>query len=122
MTGSVYSALVHQLREFEGETYPFHIGDTWMEPAVGTRMEDLNVGDHPGMHRYAPVQGRRDLLEAIAERTLARTGEPTEPADILVTVLEALNPFAKQDSQTNLNCAVIAATSGAPLGWIFPSW
>jgi len=31
-------------------------------------------------------------------------------ADILVTVLEALNPFAKQDSQTNLNCAVIAAT------------
>ena len=31
-------------------------------------------------------------------------------ADILVTILEALNPFAKQDSQTNLNCAVIAAT------------
>jgi len=31
-------------------------------------------------------------------------------ADILVTILEALNPFAKDDGQTNLNCAVIAAT------------
>ncbi|MFQ5528261.1 MAG: pyridoxal phosphate-dependent aminotransferase [Thermoanaerobaculia bacterium] len=85
MTGSVYSSLVHRLHDYEGETYPFHIGDTWMEPAVGTRMEDLTVEQFPGMHRYAPVQGRRDLLEAIADRTLARTGVPTEPRDILVT-------------------------------------
>lgn len=85
MTGSVYSSLVHRLHEYEGEIYPFHIGDTWMEPAIGTRMEDLTVEDYPGMHRYAPVQGRRDLLETIAGRTLERTGEPAELADILVT-------------------------------------
>ncbi len=85
MTGSVYSSLVHRLHSFEGETYPFHIGDTWMEPAVGTRMEDLTVADYPGMHRYAPVQGRRDLLEVIAGRTLERTGAAAEAKDILVT-------------------------------------
>lgn len=85
MTGSPYSALVHSLRDHSGETYPFHIGDTWMEPAAGTRMEDLSVDDYPGLHRYAPVQGRKDLLEAIAERTLARTGATARPEDILVT-------------------------------------
>lgn len=85
MTGSVYSSLVHRLRTFEGEIYPFHIGDTWMEPAVGTRMEDLTVVDYPGMHRYAPVQGRRDLLEVIAARTLESTRTAAEPGDILVT-------------------------------------
>ena len=31
-------------------------------------------------------------------------------ADFLVTLLEALNPFAKQDTHTTLNCAVLAAT------------
>lgn len=85
MTGTVYSSLVHRLRTFEGEVYPFHIGDTWMEPAAGTRMEDITVADYPGMHRYAPVQGRKDLLEAIAARTTERTGLATEPSDVLVT-------------------------------------
>lgn len=85
MTASVYSALVHRLQSFSGETYPFHIGDTWMEPAFGTRMEDLSVDEYPGMHRYAPIQGREDLLTAIGERIEARTGMGAEPADILVT-------------------------------------
>ena len=85
MGGSVYSSLAHRLGRFEGEVYPFHIGDTWMEPAVGTRMEDLTVAEYPGMHRYAPVQGRKDLLAAIAERVRARTSTPTGPDDILVT-------------------------------------
>jgi N-succinyldiaminopimelate aminotransferase len=85
MTGSVYSALAHRLSTFEGEVYPFHIGDTWMEPAVGTRMQDLTVAEYPGMHRYAPVQGRRDLLEAIADRVLRRSGAAVAPSEILVT-------------------------------------
>lgn len=85
MGGSVYSSLAHRLRSFDGEIYPFHIGDTWMEPAVGTRMQDLEVSEYPGMHRYAPVQGRRELLGAIAERVLARSGMAAPEEDILVT-------------------------------------
>ncbi len=84
MTGSVYSSLAHRLREVAGEVYPFHIGDTWMEPAEETRMESLSVADYPGMHRYAPVQGRADLLEAIAHRVEGRTGVATSPANVLV--------------------------------------
>ena len=61
---SVYSGLAHRLDRFAGETYPLHVGDTWMEPPEGCRMEDLRVGEFPGMHRYAPVHGLPALLDA----------------------------------------------------------
>jgi len=84
MSDSVYSALADRLATFEGELYPFHVGDTWMEPAEGCRMEDLSVEEFPGMHRYAPVQGLPRLLEGIAQRVAARTGVPTNPDNVLV--------------------------------------
>ncbi|MGH9360706.1 MAG: pyridoxal phosphate-dependent aminotransferase, partial [Thermoanaerobaculia bacterium] len=51
--GAVYSALADRLARYHGEVYPLHVGDTWMEPPAGCRMEDLSVAEHPGMHRYA---------------------------------------------------------------------
>lgn len=82
--GSVYSALAHRLESFGGETYPLHVGDTWMEPAVGCRMEDLRVAEYPGLHRYASVHGMPKLLDAIAARQIERTGVPTGRANLLV--------------------------------------
>ena len=82
--GSVYSRLANRLAQFDGEVYPLHVGDTWMEPAEGCRMEDLTVAEHPGMHRYAPPQGRPDLLAAIAGRVERRMGVPTTPEEVLV--------------------------------------
>lgn len=85
MGGSVYSLLAGRIAGHKGETYPLQVGDTWLEPAEGCRMEDLRVADHPGLHRYAPVQGLPALVEAIVERTRARTGEAVEPAQVLIT-------------------------------------
>jgi N-succinyldiaminopimelate aminotransferase len=82
--GSVYSALAGRLARHAGETYPLHIGDTWMEPAEGCRMEDLRVAERPGLHRYAPVHGTHELLDAIVERERARTGLALEREDVLV--------------------------------------
>jgi aspartate/methionine/tyrosine aminotransferase len=82
--GSIYTALSHRLSTFEGEIYPLHIGDTWMEPAVGLRMEDLRTDEHPGMHRYSQPQGLPELLDAIAERTVERTSVPTTREHVLV--------------------------------------
>jgi len=84
MTASVYSALAGRLKTFRGETYKLHVGDTWMEPAVGCRMQDLRVEEHPGMHRYASIKGRPDLVEAICSRFTARTGLATTPGEVLV--------------------------------------
>jgi len=65
MTGSVFSALAHRLRQYQGPVYPLHVGDTWMAPAVGCRMSDFTEEKVPGMHRYSNPHGRDDLLDAI---------------------------------------------------------
>ena len=83
--GSVFSKLAKRLATHPGEVYPLHIGDTWMEPAEGARMEDLSAHEHPGMHRYSPPQGRETLRRALAARVSERTGLETEPDDLLVT-------------------------------------
>ena len=64
---------------------PLHIGDTWMEPAIGCRMQDLTVQEHPGLHRYSPVPGYPQLRDRIAEIQSERTGIATERRQVLVT-------------------------------------
>ncbi|MBX2801764.1 MAG: pyridoxal phosphate-dependent aminotransferase [Myxococcales bacterium] len=85
MPGSVYSSLVKRVYASASEVFPFHVGDTWMEPAAGCRMEDLSVAEHPGMHRYAPVAGLPGLVDRIVERQRARTGLAVERSEVLVT-------------------------------------
>jgi len=41
-------------------------------------MQDLNIEDHPGMHRYSPVPGYPQLRDRIAEVHGERTGVATE--------------------------------------------
>ncbi|MEA2600349.1 MAG: aspartate aminotransferase [Acidobacteriota bacterium] len=84
IAGAVYSALAHRLASYRGEVYPLHVGDTWMEPAEGCRMEDLKVAENPGMHRYAAPQGMPALIDALVERVRQRTGVPTERENVLV--------------------------------------
>lgn len=82
--GSVYSSVLHRLAAWKGEVYPLHVGDTYLEPAEGCRMEDLSVADHPGMHRYAPPQGLPALVDAVVERLRARTGVPLGRSNVFV--------------------------------------
>jgi len=84
ISGAVYSALAHRLASYPGEVYPLHVGDTWMEPAAGCRMEDLTVAEYPGMHRYAAPQGMPSLIDAIVEQTRERSGAATERENVLV--------------------------------------
>ena len=57
MPGAVYSPFADQLRDHPGPLYPLHVGDTWLEPFAGGRMEDLSVDQNPGMHRYVDTRG-----------------------------------------------------------------
>jgi N-succinyldiaminopimelate aminotransferase len=84
ISGSVYSKLAQKLATHAGPVYPLHVGDTWMEPPVGCRMEDFHVADHPGMHRYTAPQGHPALLAAVAQSVEARSGVPTTPDHVLV--------------------------------------
>jgi N-succinyldiaminopimelate aminotransferase len=83
--GSLYSSLTGRMKSLPPErVYPLHVGDTWLEPAEGCRMQDLSVERHPGMHRYADPQGLPALIEAVADRTRSRMGTPTATADVLI--------------------------------------
>jgi N-succinyldiaminopimelate aminotransferase len=81
---SVFSPLAHRLADRPGEVFPLHVGDTWLEPFEGGRMEDLRVADHPGMHRYCETAGIPPLVDALAEKVRARNGLPCERGSLLV--------------------------------------
>jgi len=85
MEGSLFSRLAQRLKTLKGEVYPLHVGDTWMEPADGCRMQDLRVDQHPGMHRYASPHGLPLLLERVVERHQANTAADTTTANVLIT-------------------------------------
>jgi aspartate/methionine/tyrosine aminotransferase len=83
--GSVYSTLAQRAAQRGGEVYPLHVGDTWLAPPTGCRMEDLGARDNPGLNVYTPVQGTRALLDAVVEKQRARTGASVERSEVLVT-------------------------------------
>jgi N-succinyldiaminopimelate aminotransferase len=85
IASGVYSPLGDRIREHEGPIVPLHVGDTWMEPFAGARMEDLRTADHPGMHRYVDTQGISPLLDAGVEKLRARNGLDCERANVLAT-------------------------------------
>ena len=83
--GSIFTALAEKLRAFKGEVYPLHVGDTWLEPAPGSRMEDLHTAELPGMHRYSQPEGLPRLVDLLAARATAAIGVPHDRKSVLVT-------------------------------------
>ena len=84
MPGAVFSRLAHKINAIEGEVFPLHVGDTWMEPFEGGRMEDFSVADHPGMHRYSSPQGIPPLIDAVLDKVREKNRLPAERGSILV--------------------------------------
>src|SRR5688572_29162209 len=74
MPGAVFSPVAGRLREMPGGLCPLHVGDTWMEPFTGGRMQDLSEADHPGLHRYCETRGVPALIDALVEKVRAKNG------------------------------------------------
>lgn len=81
--GSVFSSLGHRLATHPGEVYPLHVGDTWLEPPPGCRMEELRSEAGSELHRYAPPAGLPRLIDALVERHQNR-GERVDRDQVLV--------------------------------------
>jgi len=84
MPGAVYSPLASRVRHHPGPLYPLHVGDTWMEPCEGARMQDLRSEDHPGLHRYVDTQGIAPLVDALVDKVRERNRIPCEREGLLV--------------------------------------
>lgn len=74
LAGSLYSAYARRLAHHPGETYPLHVGDTWLEPVEGARMEDLAESALPGLHRYANPGGLPQLRGALLRKVREGNG------------------------------------------------
>jgi aspartate/methionine/tyrosine aminotransferase len=85
MPGTVYSPLGERLRTHRGPLHPLHVGDTWRDPFVGGRMEDLDQAAHPALNRYSATAGLPKLVEAIVEKVRGRNGVACERDSVLVT-------------------------------------
>ena len=85
MPGAVYSPFADRIATHPGPIFPLHVGDTWMEPFEGGRMQDLSVDDYPGMHRYCDTRGIPELIDALVEKVRGRNGLAVEPESLLVT-------------------------------------
>ncbi|HVS62801.1 MAG TPA: pyridoxal phosphate-dependent aminotransferase [Thermoanaerobaculia bacterium] len=81
----MFSALAHRIARATGEVYPFHVGDTWLEPLHAARMESLHSSRIPGLHRYTEPAGLDELRDLLVERTRQRTGVAVERANLFVT-------------------------------------
>lgn len=84
MPGAVYSPFADRMADHPGPLFPLHVGDTWMEPFEGGRMESLRTADHPGMHRYSNTRGIPELVDALVEKARSRNGLACERDGILV--------------------------------------
>ena len=78
MPDGVFSTVAHRMAALQGTVYPLHVGDTWMEPAPGGRLQDLAQAPE-GLHRYGPPGGQPELIAAIADR------RGVDPRRVLVT-------------------------------------
>jgi N-succinyldiaminopimelate aminotransferase len=85
MPGSVYAPVGDDAAVPAGDVCPLNVGDTWLEPFDGGRLEDIREADHPGLHRYSPTQGIPPLIDAIVEKVRDRNGLSCERQGVLVS-------------------------------------
>ena len=85
--GGVFSTLAPRMASFKGEIYPLHVGDTWVEPPVGCRYQDLEapISGPANLHCYASPSGYTPLVEALAAQTKAQTGVAVSAENVQIT-------------------------------------
>jgi N-succinyldiaminopimelate aminotransferase len=80
----VFSPVADGAQPGAGSPFALHVGDTWLEPFEGGRMQDLDVETHPGMHRYCETAGIPELRDAIVEKVRERNGLACERESVRV--------------------------------------
>jgi len=85
MPGAVYSPFADRIAESDGPIYPLHVGDTWRDPFVGARCEDIHSADHPRLHAYGNTRGVPELVSLVCEKLRKRNDLDHGPEEILVT-------------------------------------
>jgi aspartate/methionine/tyrosine aminotransferase len=80
---SIFSRLAGKLARHGEDGVPLHLGDTWLPPPPGLRLEERETA----LWRYGAPAGEAGLLDALAAKLRARNQlDWVEPAHLQVTV------------------------------------
>jgi len=113
MRGSIYSPRAGRDDAADARVCPLNVGDTWLSPFEGGRMEDLSAKEHPGLHRYTATRGIPQLIDAIVDKVRDRNGLTCERASVMVTA----------GATGGLCCAVgMLAAAGEEVLILAPFW
>ena len=89
MPGAVYSPFADRIArwnvERDGPLFPLHVGDTWRDPFVGARSEDIASAEVARLHAYGDTRGIPELVEAVGDKLRHRNGLEHSSEEILVT-------------------------------------
>lgn len=85
MPGAIYSPFADRIHGHPGPLFPLHVGDTWRDPFVGARSEDVASATTPRLHAYCDTRGLPVLIEAVREKLRLRNGLVHAPDEILIT-------------------------------------
>ncbi len=81
---SVYAPVAGEAGQ-ESAVTPLNVGDTWLEPFAGGRMQDIRQADHPGLNRYTDTRGIPALVDALVEKVRSRNALACERESLIVT-------------------------------------
>lgn len=85
MPGAIYSPFADRIHGHPGPLFPLHVGDTWRDPFVGARSQDVDAQKVARLHAYCDTRGLPALLEAVREKLRVRNGLAFEPEQVLIT-------------------------------------
>lgn len=92
--GSVFSALAPRIAALEGEVYPLHIGDTWMDPDPELDWRTLDAGASPRPHLYCDPGGIAELRARLIDKVRSQNGIPVGGRENLVVTAGATGALA----------------------------
>jgi len=85
MPGSVYAVARSGAAAPADEVCPLNVGDTWLEPMEGARLEDIAQSEHEGLNRYSDPRGVPELIDAIVEKVRSCNRIAAERGSVLVS-------------------------------------
>lgn len=85
MPGTVYAPVSTGVETVAASVCPLNVGDTWLAPMEGARVENVLQDDHPGLNRYSDPRGLPELVDALVEKVRAENDFAAERESILVS-------------------------------------
>jgi N-succinyldiaminopimelate aminotransferase len=84
LSAQVFTPLRDRIASHKGTLHHLEIGDSYLDPPEMAQCETLRTAAVPDLHRYAPVQGLPELLDAAVAKVKRRTGISIDRADVQV--------------------------------------